>query len=273
MPAGTEKAKAAAYARNPRVEYAEVDQVAYPLSDSNDASFAKQWGMDNDGQVYKEGQPAGKADADIDAPEAWDVTTGSANVRIAILGSGIDQDHEDRQNLDKGLQKNFTDSTTVDDLYGHGTHMAGTAAAQTNNGIGVAGVSYGSALLNVKVLNDSAVGYSSWVAQGIRWATDTGGAKVINMSLGVGKSHTLQDAVDYAWSKDVVLVAGAGNGNNTAGVYPARYTHVLGVAATDPNDKKTSISSYGTWVEVAAPGSDNFSTFPNHKYAINKVPN
>lgn len=176
--------------------------------------------MDNYGQFYREGQPAGKADADIDSPEAWDLTTGSPDVRIAILDSGADQD------LDKGLQKNFTDSTTVDDLYGHGTHMAGTAAAQINN--------------------DSAVGYSSWVAQGIRWATDTGGAKVINMSLGVGKSRTLQDAVDYAWSKDVVVVAAAGNGNNTAGVYPARYTHVLGVAATDPDDKKTSISSYST---------------------------
>ncbi len=273
VPEGAEKAKAAAYARDPRVAYAELDWVAYPLSNPNDTAFAKQWGMQNDGQVYREGLAAGKADADIDAPEAWDLATGTPNVKIAILDSGIAQDHEDLQNLDKGLQKNFTDSSTVDDRYGHGTHMAGTAAAQTSNGIGVAGVSRGASVLNAKVLNDSAVGYSSWVAQGIRWATDVGGAKVINLSLGVGRSRALEDAVNYAWGRGVVVVAAAGNGNSKAGVYPARYANTIAVAATDANDKKTSISSYGTWVEVAAPGSENFSTFPNHTYAINKSPN
>ncbi|HEY66089.1 MAG TPA: S8 family serine peptidase, partial [Caldilineae bacterium] len=268
VPAGTERGKAIAYARSPIVAYAEPDYIAYALGDPNDEYFAKQWGLDNDGQEYKDGQ-SGTVDADIDAPEAWDIITGTAEVKIAILDTGIDQDHPD---LDDKLVShiNFTDSDTVDDLYGHGTHVAGIAAAETNNSQGVAGTGYNSSLMNVKVLNDDGMGYYSWVAQGVVWAADNG-AKVINMSLGgTRKSRTLEDAVNYAWSKDVVLAAAAGNSGNPSPTYPAKYENCIAVAATDSDDQKASFSEWGSWVDVAAPGVDVFSTFPNHPYVIGK---
>ncbi len=272
VPARAEEARAAAYARNPLVAYAEPDYIAYALEGPSDSGFARQWGLNNDGQIYGgcywTGDCSGTADADIDASEAWGITTGSAQVWIAILDSGIDQDHED---LDKVVaNKNFTTSRTVDDRYGHGTHVAGIAAAKTNNGIGVAGVGYDSGLMNGKVLNDRGSGWYSWIANGIVWAADNG-AKVINMSLGGGSpSSTLEDAVNYAWSKGVVMLAAAGNGGNTTPEYPARYENCIAVAATDDDDAKASFSTYGSWVDVAAPGVDIYSTFPNHPYNIKK---
>ena len=272
VPARAEEALAAAYARSSLVEYAEPDYIAYALDGvvmPNDVSFPKQWGLNNIGQNYGTSQP-GTPDADIDAPEAWGVTTGNSTVRVAILDTGIDQDHEDL----KGkifMSWDFTSSSSgVDDKYGHGTHVAGIAAAATNNGLGVAGVGYNSSLMNVKVLNDQGSGYYSWIANGIIWAADNG-AKVINMSLGGGRgSQALKGAVNYAWNKGVVLAAAAGNSGSSSPLYPAYYTNCIAVAATDANDWKASFSSFGKWVDVAAPGVDIFSTFPNHPYAIGK---
>jgi thermitase len=253
VPAGTVEARVAAYSRNPNVEYAEPNYIAYAIGTPNDPYFGNQWGMTK-----------------IQAPDAWDVTTGSSGVKIAILDTGIDQDHEDLASKIVS-QENFTDSPTLDDLYGHGTHVAGIAAAATNNGKGVAGVGYNSSLLNVKVLNDQGSGYYSWVANGIIWAADKGAAKVINMSLGGSvKSTTLENAVNYAWGKGVVLAAAAGNSGSASPLYPAYYKNCIAVAATDENDAKASWSSFGKWVDVAAPGVNIFSTFPNHPYVIDK---
>jgi hypothetical protein len=164
--------------------------------------------------------------------------------------------------------KNFTTSSTVDDLYGHGTHCAGIAAATTNNSIGVAGVGFNTSLMNVKVLGDNGSGQYSWIANGITWAADNG-AKVISLSLGGSSgSYTLQNAVNYAWNKGVVVVAAAGNNGNTASVYPAYYSNCIAVAATDQNDAKASFSTYGSWVDVAAPGVSIYSTLPNHSNSI-----
>ncbi len=253
----------AAYSRNPNVLYTEPDYLAYAIDTPDDTYFAQQWGMHNTGQT------GGTPDADIDAPEAWGITTGTAGIKIAILDTGIDQDHPD---LDDKLAGNinFTNSPTRDDLYGHGTHVAGIAAAETNNTQGVAGVGYKSSLLNVKVLNDQGSGYYSWIANGIVWAADNG-AHVINMSLGgKQKSSTLENAVNYAWSKGVVVVAAAGNDGNPSPNYPAKYENCIAVAATDDDDAKAGFSNYGDWVDVAAPGLYIYSTFPNHPYAIGK---
>lgn len=248
VPRGKEKARVAAYAKNPNVEFAELDYVAYALGIPNDTYFDQQWGMDN------------TDDTDIDAPEAWDITTGLSEIKIAILDTGIDQDHEDLVDKIAG-NKNCTDSDTDDDRYGHGTHVAGIAAATTNNSIGVAGVGYQSSLVNVKVLNDEGAGYYSWIADGIVWATNNG-AQVINMSLGGGRrSKTLESAVNYAWSNGVVLAAAAGNSNDPSPTYPAKYEKCIAVAATDDDDLKASFSSYGDWVDVAAPGVSVFSTW------------
>ncbi|MEW6172627.1 MAG: S8 family peptidase [Bacillota bacterium] len=250
VPAGKALEKVKAYKDEAAVEYAEPDYVAEAVGVPNDPYFDSQWGMTK-----------------IQTPGAWDMTTGSTNVKIAILDTGVDQDHPDL--ADKiTANKNFTRSKTVDDKYGHGTHVAGIAAAFTNNGIGVAGTGYNCMIMNGKVLGDNGSGYNSWIAGGITWAADNG-AKVINMSLGsTAPSTTLEDAVKYAWGKGVVICAAAGNSGTSDPLYPARYDVCIAVAATDQNDVKASFSSYGDWVDVAAPGVSIFSTLPNHKSTI-----
>lgn len=226
------------------VAYAEPDYIAHAVESPNDPYFPQQWGM-------------GK----IKAPAAWDITHGSDNIKIAILDTGIDQDHVE---LARKLvaNENFSDSSTVDDIYGHGTHVAGIAAAMTNNTVGVAGIGYDCSLMNVKVLGDAGWGHYSWIASGITWAADNG-AKVINMSLGgSSSSDTLSSAIDYAWSKGVVLAAAAGNQANSEPFYPAYYERCIAVAAIDSGDGQASFSNYGGWVDVAAPGVDIYSTVP-----------
>lgn len=231
------------------------DSAANASGVPSDPYFSKQWAMSKD-EVLK----------------AWGITHGKSSTRIAILDSGIDKDHQD---LAKKIvaRKNFSSSRTFDDRYGHGTHVAGTAAAATNNGIGVAGVGYDCSLMNVKVLNDRGAGYSSWIAKGIIWAADNG-AKVINISLGQTEpSSVLEDAVNYAWNKGVVLVAAAGNDGLSTKHYPAAYANCIAVTATDSTDNKAVYSTYGDWVDLAAPGVEILSTLPNHRHAISSYHN
>lgn len=250
VPPGKALTKVKDYKSEAAIEFCEPDFVAYAIGVPSDTYFGSQWGMTK-----------------VQAPEAWDVTTGQSTIRIAILDTGIDQDHEDLTSKIV-MNKNFTTSSTVDDLYGHGTHVAGIAAAVTNNGLGVAGLGYDCVIMNVKVLDDKGSGYYSWIASGITWAADNG-AKVISMSLGGSSgSSTLQSAVNYAWSKGAVIVAAAGNSGSASPVYPAYYSNCIAVAATDQNDVKASFSSYGSWVDVAAPGVNIFSTLPNHSNKI-----
>src|SRR3989344_4038402 len=256
VPESQEDAIISAFSKIPNVEFAEPDFVATALTSTNDSSLSLQWGMF-------------KIQAADNSTSAWDIVTGDSSVKIAILDTGIDQNHEDLAAKIVANQ-NFTTSPTVDDKYGHGTHVGGIAAAITDNGTGVAGLGYNSSLMNVKVLDDNGSGYYSWIANGIIWATDNG-AKVINMSLGGSSgSSTLQSAVNYAVANGVVVVAAAGNSGNSSPTYPAYYPGVIAVAATDSADAKASWSSYGSWVDVAAPGVNIYSTFPNHPYKINK---
>ncbi|MBI2830572.1 MAG: peptidase S8 [Chloroflexi bacterium] len=238
------------HGKEANVLFAEPDYVVSVVLTPNDRYFGSQWGMTK-----------------IQGPEAWDITQGSSSVKIAIVDTGIDQDHEDLA-AKIVAKKNFTRSKTTDDKYGHGTHVAGIAAAITNNSKGVAGIGYNSSLMNVKVLGDSGSGYQSWVASGITWAADNG-AGIINLSLGGGPySSTMETAVNYAWSKGAVIVAAAGNDGISSPSYPAYYTNVIAVAATDSNDTKASWSNYGSWVDIAAPGVSIFSTLPNHTNRI-----
>ncbi len=242
------------------VEYAEPNYIATALELANDPGIVenKQWGM------YK----VRAADS---GPSAWNTSKSNYSVKVAILDTGIDQDHEDLLGKIIVDNKNCTDSLIVDDLYGHGTHVAGIAAAATNNSVGVAGLGYDASLLNVKVLGDNGSGYYSWIANCLVWAADNG-AKVANMSLGGPfSSKTLEAAVNYAWGKGVVLAAAAGNSGSASRTYPAYYNNVIAVAATDVNDKKPSWSSFGKWVDVAAPGVEIYSTFPNHTNTIGKT--
>ena len=225
-----------------QIEYIEPDFVAQALEVPNDPDFSREWGLTK-----------------IQAPGAWSVTHGSG-IKIAIVDTGI-ANHPDLQSKIVA-RSNFTTDTDSDGN-GHGTHVAGIAAAATNNNLGVAGAGYDSQLLSVKVLSNTGQGYYSWIASGITWAVDNG-AQVINLSLGGSyDSKTISDAISYAWSKGVVIVAAAGNSNNSNPVYPAYYDKVIAVGATDTSDKKAWFSNYGNWVDVAAPGVGIFSTYRN----------
>lgn len=241
----------AQYSTNTKVRYVEIDQV-YRTTGCirflpDDPEFDLQWGLKK-----------------IMAPEAWcKAVTTPANIAIAILDTGIDQEHPDlASKITKNM--NFTFSSDADDLFGHGTHVAGIAAAITNNQLFGAGTSFNSAeLWNMKVLNNSGFGLASWIASGIVEAADAG-ASVINMSLGgpVG-SEAIEDAVIHAWIKGSVIIASAGNDNTDEPSFPASYKNVISVAATDRNDNKAVFSNFGDGVDVAAPGVEIFSTCPN----------
>jgi len=263
VPPGQERVRAAAYRSNPNVEFAEVNGFVYAIGFTpNDPRYASQWQYENNGAN------GGVADADIDASGAWQLTMGSSNVAIAILDTGIDQSHEDlRTKIQKNV--NFVAGRKVDDGYGHGTHVAGSAGALTNNNVGVAGTCPSCPLYNVRVLDDRGSGPWSGVANGITWAADNG-AKVINMSLGsYSPSQTLEAAVNYAWGKGVVIVAAAGNDGQNWGFYPAAYPNVISVAATDNRDNRASFSNYGSnWVTIAAPGANILSTATDHSSAL-----
>jgi thermitase len=281
VPAGKELQLVEALSRNPAVEYAEPDQMV--TASTSDEYFPRQYALQNSGQEFTNNYGTitptnpvdppkieigkGTNDADVDAVEAWNITTGSG-IKVAVLDSGVDLDHPDI-NPKVVARANFSGATTNEDKYGHGTHVAGIVAA-AHNTAGVAGVCPGCTILAGKVLNDSGVGSSSSLASGIDWAVSNG-AKVINMSLGVRASRTLEAAVNNAWNKGAVLVAAAGNGGNQTKIYPAGYANVIAVGATDNNDAKASFSTYGaSWVDVAAPGANVFSTFPNHEFVLRK---
>jgi len=242
IPGGSAESVAARLNKDPRVQYAEKDQVAKAFEIPNDQYYSYQWGLQK-----------------IHADRAWDTTHGSASALIAIVDTGIDGMHPDLASK-IAARANFTTDSDIDDN-GHGSHVAGIAAAETNNSIGVAGMGYNTRLLSVKVLDSSGSGYYSWVANGIIWAADNG-AKVINLSLGGPyPSSLLQDAVNYAWNKGVVVVAAAGNSNSTAASYPAYYANAISVAATDSNDARAYFSNYGKWVDLSAPGVSILSTY------------
>jgi len=190
----------------------------------------------------------------IEAPEAWQITRGEPSVIVAVLDTGINKDNPglaDRVVADV----NFSDSPTSDDLYGHGTHMAGTIAAIAPDG----------QLMNVKVAGDTGKCEPSVVARGILWAVKHG-AKVINMSLAMTASPDLESAVDYAWNQGAIVVAAAGNKGTSEPSYPAYYVDCIAVAGINENNSLALLSSYGDWVDVAAPGFNIYSELPHNEY-------
>jgi subtilisin family serine protease len=203
----------------------------------------------------------------IQATAAWDVARGSASTVIAVVDTGVQRTHPD---LDAKIRPGYDYvglDTAPDDGNGHGTHVAGTAAAETDNATGGAGTCPNCSVMPVRVLDNSGSGTLVNVANGIRFAADNG-ARVINLSLGGGGSSTLQSAVDYAWGRGVFLACAAGNSNtsSTANAYPAAYPNCFAVAATTSSDARASYSNYGSWVEAAAPGSSIYSTWLGSGY-------
>jgi thermitase len=186
-------------------------------------------------------------------------------ILVAVLDTGIDRDQEDL----KGQVFDETDLTlsgSASDINGHGTHIAGIIAAISNNSRGIAGISPGSKLLNVKVAEDNGQCRVSTVVEGIRWAADHG-AKVINLSLEIrSSSRDLEEAINYAWDKGAVIVASGSNETAEEPVYPAYYHNCISVVATRQNDTIGPLANYPAWVDVAAPGFNIFSTLPGNSY-------
>lgn len=264
---GTVPRALAAYRARADVAWAEPDYIRRVAVQPNDPLLPSQSGL-----------------AKIGAPFAWDVTTGSPNIKVAILDCGVFSESSTYKPPDGGAghedlrgkivaERNFTDAVTgADDWCNHGTLMAGIAGARTNTDTptGVAGLGFDTMLLNGKVLNDTGSGLDSWVASGIVWAADSG-ADVISLSLGSANpcSQTLQSAVDYAWQRGAVLVAAAGNGGpdqigDPASDAPASCANVISVGAISPDDGKATFSNFGPptapRVQLAAPGVNILST-------------
>ncbi len=208
----------------------------------------------------------------INAPGAWDTTLGDDAIKVGVVDTGIDQDHEDLEGTVAGQYDFANDDETANDACGHGTHVAGTVSANTDNGVGVAGTADGVQLLIAKSLTNSLVvtctGSASDIADGVTWATDNG-ADVISMSIGsTSQSDTIQEAVEYAWGEGVVLIAAAGNDGDCSDCvsYPAAYPEVAAVTCTNSDEAQCSFSSQGPEAEFAAPGNDILSTYNDGDY-------
>ncbi|MGC9219414.1 MAG: S8 family serine peptidase, partial [Athalassotoga sp.] len=241
--------KAISYFKSiPGVLYAEPNYISHALSVTpNDPDYSDQWAL-----------------PDIQAPQAWQVSKGSNTVIVAVIDTGVSSTHPDLQGiLVPGYNFVSNNTDTMDD-FGHGTHVAGIIDADTNNGIGIAGVNWGGVsstkIMPVKVLDSTGSGNDFDISEGIVYATQHG-AKVINMSFGgISNSQTEQEACQYAYNNGVTLVAAAGNNALNTLLYPAAYSTVIPVAAVGSNNQIAYYSNYYSNV-VCSPGSDILSTY------------
>jgi subtilisin family serine protease len=257
---------------NPAVLFAEPDYLAHLITAPNDPLYSQQWGL-----------------AKINAPAAWDVTTGSSNVVIAVIDSGLDTNHPDLTGqlwtnpgeiVGNGLDDDnngyiddihgwnmIGNNTDLSDNTGHGTEVAGVIGAVANNAEGVAGVCWNCRLMVLKVTQSGGIANYSDIIEAIQYAT-LKGADVINLSLGGSSdSISLKLAVAEA-AATAVVVGGAGNNDSETPFYPAAYESVLAVAGTDASDTKVGSSNYGSWIDVTAPGEMITTTFDGGSYGL-----
>ena len=260
VPRGTVDAWVNWLGKQPGIAYAEPDHIAHTTANPNDPLFSPyQWNFFDQGQLSN----GVVSNYGVNGVTAWNTSTG-AGVVVAVVDTGIAYENYGAfaQAPDLGgatfvSPYNFVANTThANDDNGHGTHVAGTIRQSTNNSVGVAGLAYNCTLMPVKVLNSAGSGSLTAIANGIRWAADHG-AKVISMSLGGSSgSTTLSSAVTYAWGKGCVLCAATGNTGRSGVSYPARYTECIAVGATRFDGQRVRYSTYGTGIDVVAPGGD-----------------
>jgi subtilisin family serine protease len=282
VPIGQECVALERLGHNPQVAFAELDYAIHASEGHvpNDPDWKQQWGLER-----------------IGVPQAWRMGTGTSDVLVALLDSGVKRNHPDLVNrlwINPGdIPGNDRDDDAngkVDDVWGwhfyhewswdgghytympaedgrvaddngHGTHVAGIVGAEIDNNIGVTGIAGGTRIMIVKVLDEHGVGWQSDIARGIVYAVDNG-AEIINLSMGgETASQTLQEAVGYAATRGVLVVAASGNDGGEV-LYPASDSRVLAVAATGPNDLRAGFSNHGSAIDLAAPGVDVYSTWP-----------
>jgi subtilisin family serine protease len=198
--------------------------------------------------------------------DAWSLTKGSTSGVVAVLDTGVYAGHPDLGGRILAGHNFVSGNTNTADNNGHGTWVAGIIAANPNNGVDIAGISWSDKILPVKVMDSTGHGQTSWLTSGITWVADWAESHrdkhvVINMSIGgFPYSQYVKDAVDYAWGKGVVLVGAAGNNHREESYYPASYPNVISVSATQADDEFTNWSSYGPNVDVSAPGASVMTT-------------
>jgi len=284
------------YRNNPNVLYAEPNYFVEAFAMPNDADFTELWGLHNIGQA------GGTADADIDAPEAWNITTGNSSVVIVVIDTGINYTHPD---LLANMWRNTAECSGTpgadddgngytDDCYGidtanndadpmddnnHGTHVAGTIGAVGNNSIGVVGVNWNISIMACKFLNDAGSGTVSDAIDCLNYTAlmKDNGTNIIatSNSWGGGSfSQALSDAIDAQRQRGILFIAAAGNANSDNDItplYPASYylPNIVAVASTTRTDARSSFSNYGRGtVHVGAPGSEILSSVKNGSYGV-----
>lgn len=293
---GDAEAAIASLEQHSDVLYAEPNYI-YEKTDitPNDLRFSDLWGLHNTSQTVN--GVTGTADADIDAPEAWDTTTGSSSVVVAVVDTGVAYDHPDlapniwsNSDEDSGNGVDDDGNGFVDDVRGwdfvgddndpfdlnlHGTHVAGTIGAQGNNNAGVVGVNWDVSLMPLRVLNNAGTGTNADITAAFNYAGNNG-ADVANASLGGGGfSQAMRDAINGA--SDTLFVVAAGNdasNNDDTAQFPCNYTPAnnICVAATNSNDGLAFFSNTGaTSVDLAAPGTSILSALPNFESQFNET--
>jgi subtilisin family serine protease len=278
------------YRSHPKIAYIEPNYIVRASEIPNDPRFPELYGLNNTGQT------GGTVDADIDAVEAWDVFTGSSNVLIGVIDTGVDYNHPDLaaniwtnpgeipgNGIDDdnngyiddvhGYDFINNDGDPMDD-HGHGSHVSGTIGGVGNNGIGVAGVNWNVKIMACKFLSASGSGSVADAVEAINYATMMGVRLTSNSWGGGGFSQALLDAINDADAAGILFVAAAGNSSADTDVspnYPSAYAspNIVAVAATDDHDALASFSNYGaTTVDLAAPGVNILSTTPGNTYSV-----
>ena len=308
LPEGMTTAQAmAAMAEDPTIEYA-VPNHTYQMEDfvqEGDALTAEQLAnkqkMPNDlsdkmWDMHNVGQDGGKVDADIDAPEAWAKTTGLPHGQgpvIAIIDSGVDFTHPELKNNilvnqgeipDNGIDDDgdgivdnyygynaFSQNGDIMDHSGHGTHVAGTIAAEGNNGAGVVGINWTASLMPIRIFNDEGSTNAAAIIRGINYATTHGARITTNSWGGGGANEAIKEAFEKSSCLHMMSAGNSGTNNDVQPHWPSDYDlpNNIAVAATDRRDELASFSCYGkNNVDVAAPGKDILSTVPGGKYAV-----
>jgi thermitase len=246
VPAGTERAAVARLKGANGVRFAELDCIAKPALAPNDPYFGSAWHLSK-----------------IGAPAAWDLSIGTG-VTVAILDTGVDATHADLSARMVPGWNFYDNNADTSDVHGHGTGVAGAAAATLGNAVGVASVAGGASIMPVRIADANAWAYWSTTAQALTWVADQG-VRVANISyVGVAGSSSVRSAAQYMQSKGGLVVVAAGNNNRDEGISPT--TTMIPVSATDSADLKASFSSWGDFVAMSAPGVGIWTTVRGGSY-------